>query len=68
LHNLSVNEEGNRGIKLDEFLLEGVTGYKIESSADGTTELTLKMVVSGLMYSSDKAVNDLSCNLSQNVQ
>ncbi|WP_157055720.1 hypothetical protein [Clostridium sp. DMHC 10] len=41
-HNLKIiNEE----IKLDDFQLKGVEGYKIESPAKGVTELTIKIAV-----------------------
>lgn len=42
LHTLNI---ANGEVKLDDFTLKGVTGYEIKSSAVGTTELVLKMVV-----------------------
>jgi hypothetical protein len=42
LHSLVIK---NEEIKLDNFKLEGVTGYEIKSPAKGTTELTLKILV-----------------------
>lgn len=32
-------------VKLDDFKLKGVKEYKLKSSAAGTTELTLKIII-----------------------
>lgn len=42
LHSLKIE---NGKIKLDDFSLKYVTGYEIKSSAAGTTELILKIIV-----------------------
>lgn len=41
-HNLKIT---NGEIKLDDFQLKGVEGYKIESPAKGVTELSIKIAV-----------------------
>lgn len=40
-----VLEIRSNGIKLDDFKLKGVKKYKLKSSAAGTTELTLKIII-----------------------
>lgn len=42
LHSLKI-EDGK--VKLDDFNIKCVTGFEIKSSAAGTTELTLKLIV-----------------------
>lgn len=42
MHSLKI-QDGE--VKLDDFNLKSVTGFEIRSSAAGTTELTLKLIV-----------------------
>lgn len=46
MHNLVIcNKEKDKKIVLDDFVLKGVKGFSVKSSADGTTELELKLII-----------------------
>lgn len=65
MHGLTI-KKSDRGVRLllDDFELDGVQEYKIESSADGPTELSIKIMVSiaeiGGNGATDNRCSDLS--------
>lgn len=64
MHELSI-KKGEKGVEisLDGFDLKGVSGYKLESSADRPTELSLKMIVSIAELGGNGTADNGSSNL-----
>ncbi|WP_143750816.1 hypothetical protein [Clostridium merdae] len=64
MHQLTIK---NGCMFLDAKEIDGVIGFELKSSTDGTAELLLKLIVDIASMSISKHVaDDLSCNLGEN--